>query len=256
MRTVPRPTDVEAIIQFLISQVRQQFHAPTEQRLILGVADGRTEEPSVLLGEAQDGGSDLRQVWAATTTTDRDRKELLRTLLEEVVLNLKRAEGHAHLTLRWRGGAITTVDVPVPRFRPKGPRTDEDTISLLRRLAALYPDEVIRLVILGQRDKVLNSRTIWVCAACETCTTRCPNGVKIAEVMDCLKEMAIAQGVPCPQPQIEALHETFLENVKLFGRVFEGALLPVYMLRSGEMLRKFNEGNLMEDMRMYHESLA
>ena len=47
--------------------------------------------------------SDIRQVWTATTTTDRDRKELLRTLLEEVVLNLKRAEGHAHLTLRWRG---------------------------------------------------------------------------------------------------------------------------------------------------------
>jgi predicted DNA-binding transcriptional regulator AlpA len=86
---------------------------------------------------------DLRQVWSATTTTDRDRKELLRTLLEEVIFNLQRAEGRAHLTLRWRGGAITTLDVPVPRFQPMGPRTDEDTISLLRRLAALYPDEVI-----------------------------------------------------------------------------------------------------------------
>ena len=73
-------------------------------------------------------GSDIRQVWTATTTTDRDRKELLRTLLEEVVLNLKRAEGQAHLTLLWRGGAFTTLDVPVPRFKPMGPRTDEDTI--------------------------------------------------------------------------------------------------------------------------------
>jgi DNA invertase Pin-like site-specific DNA recombinase len=88
-------------------------------------------------------GSDIRQVWTAPTTTDRDRKELLRTLLEEVVLNLKRAEGHADLTLRWRGGAITTLEVVVPKFRPMGPRTDEDTISLLRRLAPLYPDEVI-----------------------------------------------------------------------------------------------------------------
>jgi DNA invertase Pin-like site-specific DNA recombinase/predicted DNA-binding transcriptional regulator AlpA len=88
-------------------------------------------------------GSDIRQVWTAPTTTDRDRKELLRTLLEEVVLNLKRAEGHAHLTLRWRGGAITALDVAVPKFRPMGPRTDEDTISLLHRLATLYPDEVI-----------------------------------------------------------------------------------------------------------------
>src|SRR6266849_526460 len=98
-------------------------------------------------------GSDIRQVWNAAITTDRDRKELLRTLLEEVLLNLKRAEGHAHLTLRWRGGAITTLDVPVPRFKPMGPRTDEDTISLLRRLTVLYPDEVIAGILNRQGRK-------------------------------------------------------------------------------------------------------
>jgi DNA invertase Pin-like site-specific DNA recombinase len=88
-------------------------------------------------------GADLRLVWEAPTTTDRDRKELLRTILEEVTLDLRRAEETAHLTLRWRGGAITQLDLAVPRFRPVGPRTDEDTIDLLRRLAAMYPDEVI-----------------------------------------------------------------------------------------------------------------
>jgi Recombinase zinc beta ribbon domain len=98
-------------------------------------------------------GSDIRQVWTASAITDRDRKELLRTLLEEVILNLQRAEGHAHLTLRWRGGAITVLDVPVPRFKPMGPRTDEDTISLLRRLAALYPDEVIAGILNRQGRK-------------------------------------------------------------------------------------------------------
>jgi predicted DNA-binding transcriptional regulator AlpA len=97
-------------------------------------------------------GSDIRQVWTAPTITDRDRKELLRTLLEEVIFDLKRAEGIAHLTLRWRGGTITLLDVPVPRFRPTGPRTDEDTISLLRRLAAIYPDEVIA-GILNRQDR-------------------------------------------------------------------------------------------------------
>ena len=59
----------------------------------------------------------------------------------------------AHLTLRWRGGALTLLDVPVPRFRPMGPRTDEDTISLLRRLAALYPDEVIAGILNRQGRK-------------------------------------------------------------------------------------------------------
>jgi DNA invertase Pin-like site-specific DNA recombinase len=106
------------------------------------------------LHEIQSLGSDIRQVWDAATTTDRDRKELLRTLLEEVVLNLKRAEGRAHLTLRWRGGAFTTLDVPVPKFKPMGgPRTDEDTISLLRRLATLYADEVIAGILNRQGRK-------------------------------------------------------------------------------------------------------
>jgi DNA invertase Pin-like site-specific DNA recombinase/uncharacterized protein YndB with AHSA1/START domain len=115
------------------------------------------QRPSTLRPEQlcaiQNLSSDIRKVWDATTTTDRDRKELLRTLLEEVILNLKRAEGRAHLTLRWRGGAFTTLDVAIPRFQPMGPRTDEDTISLLRRLAVLYPDEVIAGILNRQGRK-------------------------------------------------------------------------------------------------------
>ena len=122
-----------------------------------GTAPARTTTPARITPEQlqrlETLACDLRQVWSAPTTTDRDRKELLRTLLEEVILNLKRAEGQAHLTLRWRGGAITTLDVPVPRFQPMGPRTDEDTISLLRRLAALYPDEVIAGILNRQGRK-------------------------------------------------------------------------------------------------------
>lgn len=48
-------------------------------------------------------GSDLRKIWTAPTTADRDRKELLRTLLEEVIVAVYRSEHRAHLTLRWRG---------------------------------------------------------------------------------------------------------------------------------------------------------
>ena len=106
----------------------------------------------------------------------------------------------------------------------------------------LVPDEVIRLVILGQRERVLSCRTIWVCAACETCTTRCPNEVKIAELMDRLKEMSIREGIPCPRPQVRTLHETFLKNVKKRGRVFESTLLPAYLLRSGRLQQKWRDG--------------
>ncbi len=114
----------------------------------------------------------------------------------------------------------------------------------------LYPDEVIRMVILGQRETVLACRTIWVCAACETCTTRCPNDVKIAELMDCLKEMAVQEGVPSPQPQILTLHETFLNNIKKWGRVYETTLLPAYLLKSGELLDKWNSGTWRYDLNL------
>src|SRR5207245_2960275 len=46
--------------------------------------------------------SDLHKVWTAPTTTDRDRKELLRTLLEEVIITVNRSERCAHMTLRWK----------------------------------------------------------------------------------------------------------------------------------------------------------
>jgi DNA invertase Pin-like site-specific DNA recombinase len=98
-------------------------------------------------------GSDLKSVWSAPTTADRDRKELLRALLEEVIITVQRHEFCAHLTMRWRGDAITQLDVPIPRFQPVGPRTEEDTIALLRRLAVLYPDEVIAGILNRQGRK-------------------------------------------------------------------------------------------------------
>jgi DNA invertase Pin-like site-specific DNA recombinase len=91
----------------------------------------------------RDLGADLNRVWAAPTTTDRDKKELLRTLLEEVIIAVQRDEFHAHLTLRWKGGMITELDVHLPRLNPARIRTDEDTVELVRRLAVHYPDGVI-----------------------------------------------------------------------------------------------------------------
>jgi DNA invertase Pin-like site-specific DNA recombinase len=89
-------------------------------------------------------GDDLDQVWTAETTTDKDRKQLLRTLLEEVNITVHRDHtgGRADLILRWKGGAISDLTVPIKRKPPKI-RTDEDTVDLVRRLAVHYPDAKI-----------------------------------------------------------------------------------------------------------------
>jgi len=98
-------------------------------------------------------GADLQQVWTAPTTTDRDRKELLRTLLEEVIIVVDRTEHRAHLTMRWRGSTLTTIDLSLPQYKISGVRTDEDTIELLTRLAEHYPDDLIASILNRQGRK-------------------------------------------------------------------------------------------------------
>jgi len=87
-------------------------------------------------------GADLGRVWAAPTTTDRDRKQLLRCLIEEVTIDADKQERRATVTIRWKGGAITELAVTLPKPQPTI-RTDEDTIKLLERLAAHYDDGAI-----------------------------------------------------------------------------------------------------------------
>ena len=67
---------------------------------------------------------------ARPTTTDKDRKQLLRTLLDEVVITVHRdqIEGRAELLLRWKGGTISELTVPLKRQPPKN-RTSEDTVE-------------------------------------------------------------------------------------------------------------------------------
>ena len=54
-------------------------------------------------------GPELATVWTAATTTPRDRKELLGTLIEEVIVKVERDKSAAHLTLRWKGGVLTEI---------------------------------------------------------------------------------------------------------------------------------------------------
>ena len=87
---------------------------------------------------------DLDAVWSAETTTDKDRKQLLRTLLEDVTLTVHRdgSDPRAEVLMRWKGGATSELAVPIRRPQPKI-RTDEDTVDLIRRLAMHYPDAQI-----------------------------------------------------------------------------------------------------------------
>ena len=114
---------------------------------------------------------DLEAVWSAPSTTDRDRKELLRALLEEVIVRHDSEAHQVHLTLRWNGGLISDIAVALPQ-RTATVRTEEDTIALIRRLAVHYPDAIIAGVLNRQQrttatglpfttNRVSSLRTHW-----------------------------------------------------------------------------------------------
>jgi DNA invertase Pin-like site-specific DNA recombinase/predicted DNA-binding transcriptional regulator AlpA len=145
-------------------------------------------------------GTDLLKAWEAPTTSPRDKKELLRTVLEEIIIAVHKKESRTHLTLRWRGGDLTDLDLDTPRHRPAIVRTDEETIALVRRLAAHYPDTVIAGILNRQGRKsayghrftvylVANLRRNWDIPCFER-PTSLPGG----ELLN-IKQTAVALGV-------------------------------------------------------------
>jgi len=92
------------------------------------------------------------------------------------------------------------------------------------------PAQLLRLIQLGQKEKVLSSSAIWMCVGCETCGTRCPNHIRLAPMMDALRYMALEEG-HTPQPSVYALHQSFLDSIKLWGRVHELSLIMEHKVR-------------------------
>jgi len=94
------------------------------------------------------------------------------------------------------------------------------------------PAQVLRLIQLGQRDAVLSSSAIWLCVGCEACGTRCPNQIRLAPMFDTLRYMALEGGYK-PQPRaVYSLHRSFVDSIRLWGRVHELTMLIQYKILS------------------------
>jgi heterodisulfide reductase subunit C len=58
----------------------------------------------------------------------------------------------------------------------------------------LMPNQVIRLLQLGHYDEALKSPTLWWCASCLTCASRCPKDVDPAQVIEALRTILVRDG--------------------------------------------------------------
>jgi heterodisulfide reductase subunit C len=97
----------------------------------------------------------------------------------------------------------------------------------------LSPREVIARFRAGDIRSVLESRTIWLCASCYACTTRCPAGIKVTDIMYALKRVTAERRLRRHSFPPFAMAEGFVTMVRAFGRNSEPWLLALYYLRTG-----------------------
>lgn len=55
----------------------------------------------------------------------------------------------------------------------------------------ILPNQIIRYAQLGLKQELLQSKSIWICASCMTCNTRCPKGINVAEVIEAIRQILL-----------------------------------------------------------------
>jgi len=99
----------------------------------------------------------------------------------------------------------------------------------------VMPNQVLRMIQMGLEEEALRSKTIWVCASCQTCPARRPNDIDIAHLMDTLRQMSQEQGIPAADQKIAKFHQALLHSVRSHGRLFELGMVGRYKLTSGDL---------------------
>jgi heterodisulfide reductase subunit B len=90
----------------------------------------------------------------------------------------------------------------------------------------------MRALQLGQEDIALQSQTIWLCASCQTCATRCPQGLDITAIMEFLSREALARGHKPAVSEVKLFGQAFMREVNLWGRAYELGLMAEMKLRT------------------------
>ena len=104
------------------------------------------------------------------------------------------------------------------------------------------PNQILRMIQLGARSEVLQSSTIWLCASCETCVTRCPNEIDIPRLMDALRQMSLEEKVSGKETVIPAFHKIFLRSIRQWGKQYELGMLLELKFRVRDFFSDFGMG--------------
>ena len=113
---------------------------------------------------------------ATTSTTSKEQPIKASELDPKFKYELLKIHGSEKILKCFQCGTCTS-DCPVARYSD-----------------SYRPRTLIHMAQLGLKDRVLNSDTLWLCAACFTCTDRCPQDVEVASVIRVLRNLAAEKG--------------------------------------------------------------
>lgn len=91
------------------------------------------------------------------------------------------------------------------------------------------PRQLFAMLRAELEEEVLDSNTPWLCVSCYLCTVRCPQDVKITDIMYTLKTLAVAKGKSHANTARD-FSETFTGYVERYGRSFEFGLATRHSL--------------------------
>jgi len=89
------------------------------------------------------------------------------------------------------------------------------------------PRRLWRMVLMGMKDQIFQSKTFSLCSNCYYCTLRCPRGLPLTEAMDALKEIAARENL-AKYRQSTLFYKNFLRSVRRHGRVNEMEFMALY----------------------------
>lgn len=97
----------------------------------------------------------------------------------------------------------------------------------------LSPRQVVAMFRAGHMEEILQSRTIWLCASCYSCTVRCPAEIRVTDTMYALKRIAMDKRIyPGRKFPVHVLSRTFVNNIYRYGRNYELGLGIAYFART------------------------
>jgi hypothetical protein len=156
--------------RYAVDRARRQYDAADpENRLVtaelerrwnlalqhLQAIEGRIEQHSATIDQAPaTSGEDLHQlanqlesIWTDPATSARLKKRIVRTLIEEVVVDIDSSQAELILTLHWKGGVHTELRLPRRRRGQCSTQTSRELIDAITVLARIASDDMIASVL-------------------------------------------------------------------------------------------------------------